>query len=83
MKAAIFYSGKDIRLEETPLSAPGPGEVLFKVLSAGSGSDLHLYRGQNPYAAGFVEGSPGIPSTAVLGQGCRELLLAQVDTIQH
>ena len=52
MKAVIFYGGKDIRLEETPLPVPGPGEVLFKVLSAGvCGSDLHLYRGQNPYGA--------------------------------
>jgi threonine dehydrogenase-like Zn-dependent dehydrogenase len=52
MKAAVFYGGKDIRLEETPIPVPGSGEVLFKVLSAGvCGSDLHLYRGQNPYGA--------------------------------
>jgi threonine dehydrogenase-like Zn-dependent dehydrogenase len=52
MKAAIFYGGKDIRIEETPIPAPGPGEVLFRVQSGGiCGSDLHLYRGQNPYGA--------------------------------
>jgi threonine dehydrogenase-like Zn-dependent dehydrogenase len=52
MKAAIFYGGKDIRIEETPIPEPGPGEVLFRVQSGGiCGSDLHLYRGQNPYGA--------------------------------
>ena len=52
MKAAIFYGGNDIRLEDRPRPEPGPGEVLFKVLSAGvCGSDLHLYRGQSPYGA--------------------------------
>ena len=50
MKAAIFYGGNDIRLEEHPQPAPGPDEVLFRVRSAGvCGSDLHLYRGQYPY----------------------------------
>jgi hypothetical protein len=32
---------------------------------------------------GFVEESPCIPATAVLGEGFRELLLAQVYAIQH
>ena len=50
MKAAIFYGGNDIRLEEHPQPIPGPNEVLFQVRSAGvCGSDLHLYRGQYPY----------------------------------
>src|SRR5262249_28579693 len=43
MKAAIFYGGHDIRLEDLPQPEPGPDEVLFKVLAAGiCGSDLHL-----------------------------------------
>ncbi|SVE31345.1 uncharacterized protein METZ01_LOCUS484199, partial [marine metagenome] len=35
MKTAYFYGGNDIRVveEETPVA--GPGEVLFKVMSAG------------------------------------------------
>jgi threonine dehydrogenase-like Zn-dependent dehydrogenase len=52
MKAAIFYGGQDIRIEELPLPEPGPGEVLVKIVSAGiCGSDLHLYRGHSPYGA--------------------------------
>src|SRR5215472_6962387 len=50
MKAAIFYGGHDIRLEDLPQPAPGPDEVLFKVRAAGiCGSDLHLYNGRYPY----------------------------------
>jgi len=50
MKAALFYGGIDIRVEELPTPEPGPGEVLIRVRSAGiCGSDLHTYRGANPW----------------------------------
>lgn len=50
MKAAVFYGGRDIRVEEVPTPAPGPGEVLLDVGAAGiCGSDLHPYRGANPW----------------------------------
>ena len=46
MKAALFYGGKDIRIEERSTPNPGPGEVLVEIRSAGiCGSDLHNYRG--------------------------------------
>ena len=49
MKAAIFYGGTDIRVEDLPTPQPGPGEVLVRVRSAGvCGSDLHGYRGNSP-----------------------------------
>lgn len=50
MKAALFYGGPDIRVAELPMPEPGPGEVLVRVRSAGiCGSDLHTYRGANPW----------------------------------
>ncbi|MBI4304740.1 MAG: alcohol dehydrogenase catalytic domain-containing protein, partial [Chloroflexi bacterium] len=49
MNAALFYGGKDIRVEDVPTPEPGPGEVLVRVRSAGvCGSDLHNYRGNRP-----------------------------------
>jgi threonine dehydrogenase-like Zn-dependent dehydrogenase len=49
MKAALFYGGPDIRVEELPVPQPGPGEVLVRVRSAGiCGSDLHGYRRARP-----------------------------------
>jgi threonine dehydrogenase-like Zn-dependent dehydrogenase len=45
MKAALFYGGTDIRVQEIATPEPGPGQVLVRVLAAGvCGSDLHGYR---------------------------------------
>ena len=50
MKAARFYGRRDIRVEELPDPAPGPGEVLVRIGAAGvCGSDLHPYRGADPW----------------------------------
>ncbi|HEX5415857.1 MAG TPA: alcohol dehydrogenase catalytic domain-containing protein, partial [Chloroflexota bacterium] len=50
MRAAIFYGGKEIQVEDRPTPEPGPGEVLVKIRSAGiCGSDLHGYRGHSPF----------------------------------
>jgi threonine dehydrogenase-like Zn-dependent dehydrogenase len=50
MRTAVFYGGPDIRVEETPTPAPGPDEALVRIGAAGiCGSDLHLYRGENPW----------------------------------
>ena len=35
MKTAYFYGGTDIRVVKEEIPAPGAGEVLFKVMSAG------------------------------------------------
>lgn len=52
MKAALFYGGKDIRVEEVARPWPGPGEVLIEVRAAGvCGSDLHRYRGHDPWGS--------------------------------
>lgn len=52
MKVAMFYGGKDIRVEEVPDLTPGAGEVLVDIGAAGiCGSDLHPYRGANPWGA--------------------------------
>ena len=46
MKAALFYGGKDIRIEDRELPIMGNNEVTIKINSAGiCGSDLHNYRG--------------------------------------
>ncbi len=45
MKAAMFYGGKDIRVEEIPDPVAGPGQVVFDIKAAGiCGSDMHGYR---------------------------------------
>ena len=41
MRAAVYYSNKDIRVEEIPRPKVGPGELLVKVIASGiCGSDV-------------------------------------------
>ena len=58
MRTAMFYGGKDIRVEEMPTPEPGTDEVLIDIGAAGiCGSDLHPYRGQDPWG-GLVGAGP-------------------------
>ncbi|CAN7628224.1 L-idonate 5-dehydrogenase [Rhizobium sp. LjRoot258] len=44
MKAIIVHGAKDLRIEERPVDAPGPGEVRLRLAAGGiCGSDLHYY----------------------------------------
>ncbi|HUK90316.1 MAG TPA: alcohol dehydrogenase catalytic domain-containing protein [Blastocatellia bacterium] len=57
MKTALFYGGRDIRVEQSPIPKPGDGQVLVAVRAAGiCGSDLHFYRG-----ASIWDDTPHLP----------------------
>ncbi|MFJ6852327.1 zinc-binding dehydrogenase [Streptomyces sp. NPDC091271] len=44
MKALVLHGKEDLRLEERPVPAPGPGEILLAVGSVGvCGSDKHFF----------------------------------------
>ena len=46
MKAAVWYGGKDIRIEDVAMPTAGPQEILIKVKVVGiCGSELHAYEG--------------------------------------
>ncbi|MCH7652980.1 MAG: alcohol dehydrogenase catalytic domain-containing protein [Chloroflexi bacterium] len=80
MKAAIFYGGKDIRVEDVPMPEPGAGEVQIKIMSAGvCGSDLHPYRGHNPYGVRepHQRGHELAGEITALGDGVRALAIGQ------
>jgi threonine dehydrogenase-like Zn-dependent dehydrogenase len=79
MKAALFYGGTDIRVQDVPTPAPGPGQVLVRVLAAGiCGSDLHGYRDpsrrQEPPA---TRGHELAGEVAALGPGVEGLAIGQ------
>jgi L-iditol 2-dehydrogenase len=41
MRAAVYYSNRDVRVEERPAPAAGPGELVFRVMASGvCGSDV-------------------------------------------
>ena len=44
MKAIVIHAAKDLRIDECPEEAPGPGQVRLKLATGGvCGSDLHYY----------------------------------------
>jgi L-iditol 2-dehydrogenase len=44
MKAAVLHKPFDVRMEEVPVPAVGPDEVLVKIMAVGvCGSDVHYY----------------------------------------
>jgi 2-desacetyl-2-hydroxyethyl bacteriochlorophyllide A dehydrogenase len=79
MLAVVYHGPNDLRVEQVPAPATGPGEILVKVHSASiCGTDLRIWRGQHrQYPAGTVrtpghevvgtiaEISPGIPEYRV------------------
>ncbi|HEX2184465.1 MAG TPA: zinc-binding dehydrogenase, partial [Chloroflexota bacterium] len=81
MKAALFYGGPDIRVEELPVPQPGAGEVLVRVRAAGiCGSDLHGYRRARPAqegGAGRQSGHELAGVVAALGPGVSGLAVGQ------
>ena len=44
MRAIVIHAAHDLRIEDRPVDAPGPGQVLIKMAVGGvCGSDLHYY----------------------------------------
>ena len=85
MRAAVFFGGTDIRVEDIPTPEPEPDEVLIRVRSGGvCGSDLHPYRGQ--YPNGLREphqrGHELAGEVAGLGEGVTSLQIGQRVGIQ-
>ncbi len=87
MLVAKFYGGKDIRVEETPDPEPGAGEAVIEICAAGiCGSDLHRYRGLDPWG-----GVPSGPRTyghelagivTALGPGTEGIAIGQRVAVQ-
>ena len=81
MKAARFYTGRDIRVEEIPDPKPASGQVLVRVRAAGiCGSDLHTYRRGTllfPERAPLILGHELAGEVLALGQGVADLKVGQ------
>jgi threonine dehydrogenase-like Zn-dependent dehydrogenase len=81
METALFYGGKDIRVERWDDPVPDRGEVLVRVGAAGiCGSDLHGYRGESPWrrrATPFQDGHELAGVVAAVGPGVNGLDIGQ------
>ncbi|GAA2855238.1 hypothetical protein GCM10010517_13340 [Streptosporangium fragile] len=69
MRAAVWYGAKDIRVEDVPVTPPGPGEVTIQVAYCGiCGSDLHEYAdGPHAIPVGDPHPESGVAAPLVLG----------------
>jgi propanol-preferring alcohol dehydrogenase len=73
MKAAVVREfGKPLAIEDVPIPAPGPGEVLVKIIASGvCHTDLHAAHGDWPVKPKlpFIPGHEGVGRVAALGAG--------------
>ncbi|WP_239149732.1 alcohol dehydrogenase catalytic domain-containing protein [Streptomyces sp. SID12501] len=69
MRAAVWYGAKDVRVENVPMTPPGPGEVTIEVAYCGiCGSDLHEYAdGPHAIPVGDPHPESGVAAPIVLG----------------
>jgi len=77
MKAAVVHGfRKPLEIEEVPVPAPGPGEVLVKVIATGvCHTDLHAADGDWPVKPQppFIPGHEGAGIVAAVGSGVSRL----------
>lgn len=71
MRVAMYYSNRDVRLEEIPIPQIGPGELLVKVVASGiCGSDvMEWYRVKR---APLVLGHEITGEIAAVGEGVKD-----------
>lgn len=73
MKAAVVHAfGRPLEIEQVPIPAPGPGEVLVKIVATGvCHTDLHAADGDWPVkpVPPFIPGHEGAGILAALGAG--------------
>jgi propanol-preferring alcohol dehydrogenase len=82
MQAAVVHTfGSDLRIEDVPVPAPGPGQALVKLLTSGvCHTDLHAAQGDWPVKPSppFVPGHEGVGEVVALGEGVTNLHLGQL-----
>jgi (R,R)-butanediol dehydrogenase/meso-butanediol dehydrogenase/diacetyl reductase len=76
VRAAVFYGREDLRIEDVPEPAPGPGQVKLRVGFNGlCGSDLHeFYAGPRFYGSEMVIGHEFSGEVVELGAGVSGLV---------
>lgn len=71
-RSAIWVANNVIGIEEVPVAAPGPGEILVRIRAAGiCGSDLHAFHADAPrqHLPGIGPGHELAGEVAALGPG--------------
>jgi len=70
MKATVFHSANNIRVEEVPRPSAGVGEAVIKItLTTICGTDLHILRGEYAVKPGLLIGHEPVGVIEELGDG--------------
>src|ERR1700731_2314477 len=70
MRATVFHSPNNIRLEEVPRPSAGVDEAVIRItLTTICGTDLHILRGEYPVKPGLVIGHEPVGVIEELGDG--------------
>ena len=70
MKATVFHSANNIRVEEVPRPSAGVGEAVIRItLTTICGTDLHILRGEYAVKPGLVIGHEPVGVIEELGEG--------------
>jgi len=70
MKATVFHSANNIRVEEVPRPSAGVGEAVMRItLTTICGTDLHILRGEYAVKPGLVIGHEPVGVIEELGDG--------------
>ncbi|MBY0351147.1 alcohol dehydrogenase catalytic domain-containing protein [Tabrizicola sp.] len=73
MRAVRLQAVGRIEVVEVPTPAPGPGEILVRILAAGiCGTDRHLFRGEFPCAPPVTLGHEFCGEVTAVGTGVRQ-----------
>jgi len=83
MKAALLIEPRKLVITDAPTPAPGPGDVLIRVLLGGiCGSDHTLYHGRFGVPMPVIPGHEAIGRIEEIGDGVSGLAVGQRVTIQ-
>jgi L-iditol 2-dehydrogenase len=82
MRVAMYYNNRDVRLEEMPVPAVGPGEILVRIHASGvCGTDvMEWYRIQK---APLVLGHEIAGEVAAVGEGVRQFRIGDRVFVSH
>jgi threonine dehydrogenase-like Zn-dependent dehydrogenase len=70
MKATVFHSPNNIRVEEVPRPSAGAGDAVIRItLTTICGTDLHIVRGEYVVKPGLVIGHEPVGVIEELGEG--------------
>lgn len=82
MKAAVVNTlGKPLDVQEVPVPAPGPGQVLVKVITTGiCHTDLHAAQGDWPVKPSppFIPGHEGVGEVVSVGEGVTDIAVGDL-----